>query len=262
MSDEFSGPEPDDAAGATDAGLAERLIRDEFSEAAPAHHAWFHREGKAEAGESAGGAAAGSGESSGDGEVEDDELVAFAHVTAKVPVVASDPPLADDTIVVSAAAIHEAFVEPTRPPRSRSHRTGMLAGLAVVGALLAVLVVLAPGGSPPRLPAQSVHDVSPIAASGPRTDAATTPTTAAPTTTTPSAPATTTTTPGLHQGETITTYITYSYVPGTTAATPTTAPQTTSATTAPPQTTTTAPAPPPTTTPTTAPKHCLLGIIC
>jgi hypothetical protein len=255
MSDEFTGPEPDAEAAATDAGLVERLIRDEFSEGAPAHHTWFHREGKAEAGETAGDEAAGSEVAPGDEAVADHEFVPVATETAEVPVVAApDPPAVDETIVVSAAAIHEAFVEPTRRPRSRSHRTGMLAGLAVVGALLAVLVVFAPGGSKPRLPTQSVHDVSPIAASGPKTDAATTPSTAAPTTTS-SAPATTTTTPGPRQGETITTFITYSLVPGAPAATPTTASPST-ATTAPPQTTTTTV--PPTTTTTAPPKHCLL----
>ncbi len=70
----------------------------------------------------------------------------------------------------AAPIIHEEFVAAQSAADSRSHRTGMLAGLAVVGALLVVLVVLAPGGSKPRLPAQSVHDVSPISASGPKTD--------------------------------------------------------------------------------------------
>jgi hypothetical protein len=266
MSEKFSGLEPDDAA-ATDAGLAERLIRDEFSEAAPAHHTWFHREAKAEAtgaGESLGEEAAGSGVASGDEALVDRGLVPVAHETAEVPVVASDSPWTDETIVVSAAAIHEAFVEPTRPPRpprSRSHRAGMLAGLAVVGALLALLVVLAPGGSKPRLPAQSVHDVSPVAASGPKTDAATTPSTSAPTTTSSAPAASTTSTPSQRQGETITTFITYSLVPGTPAVAPTTAPAATTPT-APADTTTTTAPPPPTTTPTTAPKHCLLGILC
>jgi cytoskeletal protein RodZ len=177
-------------------------------------------------------------------------------VTAEIPVVASEVAPWDETIVVSAPAIHEAFVEPRRQrPRSRSHRVGMLAGLGVVGALLAVLLVFAPGGSKPRLPAQSVHDVSPIAASGPRTDAATTPSTAAPTTTSSAPAAPTTTQP--HQSETITTFVTYTLVPGT--ATPaTTAPPATTPT-APPATTTTT-TPPTTTTTTAPPQHCLLGL--
>ncbi len=99
----------------------------------------------------------------------------------------------------------------------------MLAGLGVVGALLVVLVVFAPGSGQPRLPVQSVHDVSPITASGPKTEAATTPTTAAPSTTSSAPAASTTTTPRQQQGETITTFVTYSRVPGTTPAqTPTT----------------------------------------
>jgi hypothetical protein len=34
---------------------------------------------------------------------------------------------------------------PALPARSRSHRVGMLAGLGVVGVLLAVLLIVAPG---------------------------------------------------------------------------------------------------------------------
>jgi hypothetical protein len=245
MSEEFSGPEADDAAAATDDGLAERLIRDEFSDAAPLHHAWFHRE------DTAGGEATETEAPAGH------ELVPVAHGTAKVQVVGAEG-LAEETIVVGASIIHEEFAPP-RAPRSRSHRGGMLAGLGVVGALLAVLVLLAPGGSTPRLPAQSVHDVSPVTASGPRTDAATTPSTAAPTTT--SSPPASTTTPQPHQNETITTFITYSLVPGTPAAAPAgTASVPTP--TAPPATTTTTAPPPTTTTPTTAPRHCILGLIC
>jgi hypothetical protein len=257
MSEEFSGPEPGEAATTADAGLAERLIRDEFSEGARAHHTRFHREGKAEVADSAGAGAAASDMASRDQAVGDDELAAAAHKTEKVPVVGVGGS-ADETIAASAPIIHSEFAPP-RAPRSRSHRGGMLAGLGVVGALLAVLVVLAPGGSTPRLPAQSVHDVSPITASGPKTEAATTPTTAAPTTTSP-ASASTTTAPQAHQNETISTFITYSYVPGTPAAAPNAAPSETT-TTAPPQTTTTTTAPPQTTT-TTAPRHCILGLIC
>jgi hypothetical protein len=47
-----------------------------------------------------------------------------------------------------------------QPPRSRSHRAGTLAGLGVVGVLLAVLVVVAPGGSSSKLARQTIHDVS------------------------------------------------------------------------------------------------------
>jgi hypothetical protein len=240
MSEELSGPEPDDTAAPGDPGLAERLIRDEFSEETSAHRTWFHREDKEPDLEA--------------GAVSEEEVVAAADQTAEVPVVASGVLAAGATIAVRAPTIHEAFVPPTRRSRSRSHRTGMLAGLGVVGALLVVLVVFAPGGSKPHLPAQSVHDVSPITASGPKTAAATTPSTAAPSTTTSSAPATTPATQQ-HQSETISTIITYSYVPGATpAAAPTTAPSATTTTAPPPTTTTTLP---PTTTTTTS---CLLGL--
>ncbi|HWD56603.1 MAG TPA: hypothetical protein VG346_15875 [Acidimicrobiales bacterium] len=251
MSEELSGLEPDDTAAPADPGVAERLIREEFSDTLPAHRVRFHREHKEDAASASGGAAA-------EAAVGDGLEAAATHRTAKVPRVGSEPPSAEETIAVSTAAIHEAFAEPKRQPRSRSHRGGMLAGLGVVGVLLAVLVLLAPGGSKPRLPAQSVHDVSPLTASGPKTDAATTPSTAAPTTTS-SAPTSTTTTPQPHQGETITTFITYTLVPG---ATPTVAPATApsaTATTAPPATTTTT-SPPQTTTTTT--RTCLLIFKC
>jgi hypothetical protein len=179
--------------------------------------------------------------------------------TAPVPVVTS--PASGETAVVSGAAIHEEFAEPAPPAKSRSHRTGMLAGLGVVGALLAVLVVLSPGSGQPRLPAQSVHDVGPIAASGPKTAAATAPAAAVPPTTTSSAPSTSTpATP--HKSETVPTTVTYVYLPGTT--TPTETPTTS----APAPTATTSPPPPPTTTTTSPPtttttaKHCILGLIC
>ena len=259
MNEEMSGLEPDDTAAPADPELAERLIRDEFGDAAPAHRAWFHREDKehVEAGESAGALVSESAVAAGDDGKIGPEPAAAGPVTAEIPVVASEVAPWDETIVVSAPAIHEAFVEPRRQrPRSRSHRVGMLAGLGVVGVLLAVLVVFAPGGSEPRLPAQSVHDVSPIAASGPRTDAATTPSTAAPTTTS-SAPAAPATTQPPHQSETITTFITYTVVPGTAAPAATAAPPATTPTAPPATTTTTSP---PTTTTTAPPQHCLLGL--
>jgi hypothetical protein len=181
--------------------------------------------------------------------------------TAQVAAVAAPPPAS----VVVPGSIHEEFAEPARPPRTRSHRTGMLAGLVVVGALLAVLVLLAPGSGKPRLPAQSVHDVSPVTASGPRTAAATTPSTAAPTTTS-SAPGPSTTTTQPRHSVTVPSAVTYVYLPGTT--TPTQTPTQTPATDAPAPPPTTAPPPPTTTTPTTVPPtttpttRCFLGLIC
>ncbi len=246
MSEEWSGPEPDDLAAPADPGVAERLIRDEFSDASAARRTRFHRETK----ESVVGGlderdVPGVAAEARSADAPHEAVGPVFDATAEVPVVA-----------VGAAAIHEAFVEPRRAPRSRSHRGGMLAGLGVVGALLAVLVVLAPGGSKPRLPAQSVHDVSPITASGPKTDAATPPSTVAPSTTS-SAPASTTTTPQPRQSGTITTFITYSLVPGATpAVAPATAPTETTTTVAPQTTTTTAP--PQTTTTTTTKKNCFL----
>jgi len=155
------------------------------------------------------------------------------------------------------AAIHEEFAELAPPPRSRSHRTGMLAGLGVVGALLAVLVVLSPGSGQPRLPVQSVHDVSPIAASGPKTAAATASPAAAPSTTSSTtAPATPTTQPRV----TVPTTVTVVYLPGTPAPapapTPTTSTPVAPPTTAPPPPTTTTTSPPTTTT-TRCPLLCL-----
>jgi hypothetical protein len=180
--------------------------------------------------------------------------------TAPVPVVGAAAP-AGEGLVATGAAIHEEFAAPVRPPRSRSHRTGMLAGLGVVGALLAVLVLLSPGSSQPRLPQQSVHDVSPIAASGPKTAAATVLPTAVPSTTTStSAPSTPTTQP--HRSQTVPTAVTDVYLPGTTTPPPT------PTTSAPAPAPSTAPPPPPTTTTTAPPtttttaKHCILGLIC
>ncbi len=258
-----SGRGPGDAAATDESGLAERLIRDEFSDPAPTHRARPQREAR-----HAAAAGASSPAPTNGAEVDPSvpaatfgAVAASSDETAQVPVVKVGPPAADDTIVMGAPIIHEEFVQPRRASKGRSHRAGMLAGLGVVGALLVVLVVFAPGGSKPKLPAQSVHDVSPISASGPKTAAATTPTTAA-STTTSSAPATSTTTIPPRPGGTITTYISYTEVPGSTVPAQTVTPATTASappqTTAPPTTTTTSP---PTTTTTTAPR-CLLGLIC
>jgi hypothetical protein len=178
--------------------------------------------------------------------------------TAPVPVGATAARAAEATL--AGAAIHEEFAEQDRPSPSRNHRTGMLAGLGVVGALLAVLVLLSPGSGQPRLPVQSVHDVSPIAASGPKTAAATVLPAALPSTTS-STTAPSTTQP--HRSEPAPTTVTYVYAPGTTAPAPT------PTTRAPAPTPTTAPPPPPPTTTTTSPptttttaKHCILGLIC
>lgn len=264
MNQGTSGHGPGDTAATEESGLAERLIRDEFPDPAPAHRVRSRRDTKHAAGDEAA--------TPGDANGTDAGLVAASGTmaaspedTAQVPVVEVGPSEADDTIVLGAPIIHDEFVPPRRASKSRSHRTGMLAGLGVVGALLVVLVVFAPGGSKPRLPAQSVHDVSPISASGPKTAAATTPTTAAASsTTTSTAPASSPTTTPSSKGETITTYITYTEVPGSTVPVETVTPATTASappqTTAPPATTTTT-APPQTTT-TTAPQRCLLGLIC
>ena len=256
------GHEPGDTAATDESGLAERLIRDEFSDPAPAHRARSHREAKhaAESGTSSSAQADGAGAAS----PTVGAAASFSDDTAQVPVVEVGPPGADDTIVMGAPIIHEEFAQPKRPSKSRSHRTGMLAGLGVVGALLVVLVVFAPGGSKPKLPAQSVHDVSPISASGPRTAAATTPTTAAPSTTSSTAPAPSPPTTPPNKSETISTIITYTVVPGSTVPVETVTPATTASappqtTAPPPTTTTTAPPPPPTTT--TPTTHCLL-IFC
>ncbi|HUE08813.1 MAG TPA: hypothetical protein VMP41_15390 [Acidimicrobiales bacterium] len=181
--------------------------------------------------------------------------------TAPVPVTATTEP-ARDASVGPGAAIHEEFAEPDRRPSpSRNHRTGMLAGLGVVGALLAVLVLLSPGSGQPKLPVQSVHDVSPIAASGPKTAAATVLPAALPSTTS-STTAPSTTQP--HQSSTAPTTVTYVYPPRTTTPAPTPA----ASAPAPAPTTAPPPPPPPTTTTTSPPtttttaKHCILGLIC
>jgi len=185
--------------------------------------------------------------------------------TAAVPVAAASAS-SGGPAVGSEGTIHEEFAEPARVPRARSHRTGMMAGLGVVGALLAVLVVLSPGSGQPRLPVQSVHDVSPIAASGPKTAAATVaPAAVSSTTSSTTAPSTPTTQP--HRSVSVPSTVTYVYQPGTTtpAQTPATsasapAPAPASApTTAPPPPTTTTTSPPTTTTTAT---HCVLGLVC
>jgi hypothetical protein len=182
--------------------------------------------------------------------------------TAPVPVVAA---ATAEAAVPEAAhgSIHEEFAEPVRPSPLRSHRTGMLAGLGVVGALLAVLVLLSPGSGQPRLPVQSVHDVSPITASGPKTAAATVLPAALPSTTS----STTTPTTQPRRSETVPTTVTYVVTPGTSTPAPAPAPASPPTTGAPAPPPTTAP-PPPTTTPTTSPPtttpttHCVLGILC
>lgn len=237
MDEEVTGLLAREAAAPEESRLADRLIHDEFAQATHAHRARFHR----------------------DGTVPDSAGV--LDETAPVPVVAATAAAGE-----SLKTIHEEFAEPARPPRFRSHRAGMLAGLAVVGALLAVLVLLAPGSGKPRLPAQSVHDVSPISASGPKTAAATTPSTAAPSTTSSAPGSTTTTTVQAqpHQSVTPPTTVTYVYQPGTTSApaetVTTSAPAATPTTSPPPPapTTTTTTTAPPTTTSTTS---CLL-VIC
>lgn len=239
MDEEVTGLLAREAAAPEESRLAERLIHDEFAQVAHAHRPWFHRDGKEP--------------------VPGGERVSDDTTTVPVVVAAAAPE-------ASPKAIHEEFAEPARPPRFRSHRAGMLAGLAVVGALLAVLVLLAPGSGKPRLPAQSVHDVSPISASGPKTAAATTPSTAAPSTTSSAPGSTTTTTTAQtqpHQSVTPPTTVTYVYQPGTTTAPAETV--TTSAPVAPP---TTSPPPPPTTTttttspPTTTSTTSCLLVIC
>jgi hypothetical protein len=89
----------------------------------------------------------------------------------------------------------EGGAAPVPPPRSRSHRAGTLAGLGIVGVLLAVLVVVAPGGSPSPRTAKSMHGVS--ESSPPASNAASIVTSTAPLPTmptTPSSASTTTTT--------------------------------------------------------------------
>jgi hypothetical protein len=140
--------------------------------------------------------------------------------------------------------IHDEFAEAASEQRPESHRWGMLGGLAVVGVLLAVLVALSPGGSTPRLPAQTVHDVGPVLTVGPKTAAATAPPV-------PSTPSTTTSTlPG--GAVTPTTWASHRSVSTTPAPvslveTPGTTTVAGSSTTTPaaPTTTTTSAAPPP-----------------
>jgi hypothetical protein len=192
------------------------------------------------------------------------EPISVLDETAPVAMAAT-PAESGDTVVGGEGAIHEEFAERARVPGGRSHRTGMLAGLGVVGALLAVLVILSPGSGQPRLPVQSVHDVSPVAASGPKTAAATVaPAAVASSASSTTAPSTPTT--QAQRSVTAPSTVTYVYQPGTTtpaqaptssAPAPASAPAPTTAPPPPPTTTTTAP---PTTT--TTAKHCILGLIC
>ena len=116
-----------------------------------------------------------------------------------------------DSVTTPGVHIHREFAEgrvpsPAPSPRSRSHRAGTLAGLGVVGALLAVLVVVAPGGSAPKGAPRTMHDVSvssllpssaasTVTSGEPRLKIPTTPSPTATTTTTrPAAPPTTSTT--------------------------------------------------------------------
>jgi hypothetical protein len=106
-----------------------------------------------------------------------------------------------DSVPTAGAHLHQEFAEeraeggtvplPAPPPHSRSHRAGTLAGLGVVGALLAVLVVVAPGGSAPKQAPQRMHD-SPVA----RTAASNLTSTVAPLPIRSTATTTTTTRPG------------------------------------------------------------------
>jgi hypothetical protein len=178
--------------------------------------------------------------------------------------------------------IHEEFADPAARPAAPSHRKGMLGGLAAVGTLLAILVLVAPGGSSPKLPAQVIRDVSPSAtvASNKAPAATASPTTA------PNATGTTTTTLALPQGATVieasnpgSTTTREAVTPATdrsasgpasssTPSTPTTSTPATTPTTSPPPTPTPTTSPPPTPTPTTAPPptttttSCVLGILC
>jgi hypothetical protein len=157
--------------------------------------------------------------------------------------------------------MHEEFTDAgpdAAPPedRPRSHRKGMLGGLVAVGLLLAVTVLLAPGGSKPRLPAQVVHDVAPALGASAAAAPSTTTTAAPPATTTSAAPSPTTTTaphPVTHR-TTPTAAPSATVVAAPAPARPAPAPTTTTTKPPPPPTTTTTttrPPPPPTTTTTT-----------
>ena len=161
--------------------------------------------------------------------------------------------------------------EPEQPPHS--HRAGMLAGLAVVGLLLVVLVAFAPGGSKPRLPAQTVHDAGPVPSGGPETAAPTAPSTPS------TSPTTTSSVPGGSATRTTrTSHRAVSPPPPATVSlvvTPGRAVAPTTTTPAAPVTTTSPSHPPPTRRrpPCRAPRRrpglrrrpprrCLLGILC
>ena len=77
----------------------------------------------------------------------------------------------DGTTLDERAAINDegTAAGPATADPPRSHRVGMLGGLAAVGAVLAVTVLLAPGAAKPKLPAPVAHDLdlSPGASAAP-----------------------------------------------------------------------------------------------
>lgn len=170
--------------------------------------------------------------------------------------------------------IHEEFADASAgsaPPRS--HRAGMMAGLAVVGVALAVLLLVAPGGSPPKLPAQSVHDLGPVTTVPRATGTGSTAPAAvatSPSTTSPPPTTTTSVAPAGRTGVATPVGAPAAVTPAAPAAlsTPTTRPPAATTTTAAPAprppasatttTTTTTTTPPPTTTTTS----CFLGLFC
>ncbi len=177
-----------------------------------------------------------------------------------------------DERAVAESLIHEEFADAGVATQPRSHRAGVLGGLAVVGILLAVLVLVSPGASPPKLPAQNVHDLGPVT-TVPRSADATSTTTPAPSSPLPAFASPTTlpqgggshgvtvrTTPPAPNGPSLLT----SSAPS--AANPATPAPTTSTTVAtpPPTTTTTNPPATTTTTPTatTTTTSCFLGVFC
>ncbi len=170
---------------------------------------------------------------------------------------------------VAEQLVHEEFVDTDVAAQPRSHRAGVLGGLAVVGILLAVLVLASPGASPPKLPAQSVHDLGPVTTVPRSTDA-----TSTTSTTTPgplsalSAVASPTAVPHRASGHGVTvrttppapngaSLVAASAQPASTITAPVASPPPTTTTTTPPATTTTTPI-----TTTTTTTSCFLWIIC
>lgn len=156
----------------------------------------------------------------------------------------------------------DAAAAQAQPPRS--HRRGMLAGLGVVGLLLAVLLLVDSGGPGPRLAAPSRHGRGPVTIPVRTTDPVAATTTSAPQLTVPTAPA---------GHDFVTNASVWTSPRSAPAPTPTSSPaRATTATTVGTSTTATAPvAPPPpspATTTTTAPAttttttSCVLVIIC